>query len=77
MADGWFGLTRITLMPAVAFGGAALSAEALGVLHDKAHEVLQHRHALKSEVVVMPRAPNAEAGVSRDPWINLVAILSS
>jgi organic hydroperoxide reductase OsmC/OhrA len=59
MADGTVGLARITLRPAVAFGGAPPSAETIRSLHHKAHAACNIANSLKSEVVVEPRTPGA------------------
>jgi organic hydroperoxide reductase OsmC/OhrA len=56
MADGSVGIVRVTLRPAVTFGGAAPTVAALDALHQKAHAACTIAHSLKGEVVVEPVA---------------------
>lgn len=53
--EGKVAITRITLRPRIAFGGArAPSAEELDALHHAAHEQCFISNSLKSEIVVEP-----------------------
>jgi len=54
MADGSVGIVRVTLRPAVTFGGPPPSAEAFDALHHKAHSACNIANSLKGEVVVEP-----------------------
>ena len=54
MADGSIGVVRVTLRPAVTFGGPPPSAEAFETLHHKAHAACNIANSLKGEVVVEP-----------------------
>lgn len=51
---GKIALTRITLRPAVRFGGRQPDAEELARLHDEAHERCFIANSLRSEIVVEP-----------------------
>jgi organic hydroperoxide reductase OsmC/OhrA len=55
MADGSIGVTRVTLRPAIVFGGTPPSAEALEALHHKAHAACNIANSLRGDVVVEPR----------------------
>ena len=55
-ADGRLAMTRVTLRPEVAFGGAPRpGAEAVLQLHHRAHEACFIASSVKTEVVVEPR----------------------
>ncbi len=50
--EGRHAFTRITLRPAIAFAGAAPSAQALAALHHGAHERCYIANSIKAEVIV-------------------------
>ena len=54
IGPGRMAVTRITLRPAIAFGGAAPAQETLARLHEQAHERCFIANSLKTEVVVEP-----------------------
>ena len=54
-AAGKQAITRITLRPAIEFGGETVpTAEQLQALHDRAHEECYIANSIRSEVVVIP-----------------------
>jgi organic hydroperoxide reductase OsmC/OhrA len=53
--DGHIRITRVTLRPRIAFGGAAPDAAALDALHHKAHEACFIANSVTSEIVIEPR----------------------
>jgi organic hydroperoxide reductase OsmC/OhrA len=50
--DGRMAITRVTLRPAVSFGGAAPTRAQLGKLHEKAHEECFIASSVLSEIVI-------------------------
>jgi organic hydroperoxide reductase OsmC/OhrA len=48
-------VTRVTLRPAVVFGGAAPTADELAALHEEAHEQCFIANSVKTEIVIEPR----------------------
>jgi len=56
MADGSVGMVRITLRPAIGFGGKAPPQDLFNALHHKAHAACYIANSLKSEVVIEPEA---------------------
>lgn len=59
-AEGKQMISRITLRPAIDFGGEAVpTAEQLQALHRRAHEECYIANSLKSEVVVVPAPTGA------------------
>ncbi len=54
-AEGKMAVTRVTLRPSIAFGGAAPSAEQLRELHEKAHERCFIANSVRTEIVIEPQ----------------------
>lgn len=55
LAPGKIGLTKITLRPAIAFGGPRPDAATLDRLHHQAHERCFIANSLKTEIVIESR----------------------
>jgi organic hydroperoxide reductase OsmC/OhrA len=53
--DGKLAVTRVTLRPAVTFGGTAPTRAQLEQLHEKAHEECFIANSVRSEVIIEPR----------------------
>ena len=54
IGPGRMAITRITLRPAIGFGGAPPAPETLTRLHEQAHERCFIANSLKTEIVVEP-----------------------
>jgi len=52
---GKMSVTRVTLRPAVVFGGASPTLEQLAELHEEAHEQCFIANSVKTEIVIEPR----------------------
>jgi organic hydroperoxide reductase OsmC/OhrA len=53
-AEGKLAITRVTLRPAVTFGGAPPEADKVRALHEQAHEACFIANSVKTEVLVEP-----------------------
>ena len=53
-AEGKLAITRVTLRPAVTFGGTQPEADKVRALHEQAHEKCFIANSVKTEVLVEP-----------------------